>query len=128
MRYIRLWLPISLAAIGSLFWLSALIASYLVWQQGQVSVGPTVADSNDLATNTAYASTNMQVLIADFIHLLPHAGCCNHHAYANDDNRYVDMWDANSDKLPAHLCDNGARKGRDRGHGGCWTSLFAMAW
>ena len=25
------WLPISLAAGGSLFWLSALIASYLVW-------------------------------------------------------------------------------------------------
>lgn len=61
------WLPITLAAIGSLFWLGALVASYLVWQIGQVSLGPTGTDFNDLATNTAYTGTEMQLLIAEFI-------------------------------------------------------------
>lgn len=61
------WLPIMFAVLGSVFWLSALIASYLVGQQGQISVGPTERDFHNLITDAGYNAVDVQSLIAEFI-------------------------------------------------------------
>lgn len=61
------WLPVSLAGIGTLFWVGIIAMSYRAYQESKISVGPTENDFVRIATDTAYATTDMQLLIGEFI-------------------------------------------------------------
>lgn len=58
---------IVLAAIGTLFWLFAILASFLSYQQSDLDTGPTEEDFASLASSAAYSTSEMQYLIADLI-------------------------------------------------------------
>jgi hypothetical protein len=58
---------IVLAAVGTLFWLFAVLASFLSYQQSDLDTGPTEEDYARLASNAAYSTSEMQYLIAELI-------------------------------------------------------------
>lgn len=58
---------IVLALIGTAFWLLAIIASFLCFQQSDLDAGPTEEDYGALASDPAFSTTDMHLLIAQFI-------------------------------------------------------------
>ena len=58
---------ILLALIGTVFWLFAIIASFLCFQQSDLDTGPTEEDYGALASDPAFSTTEMHLFIAEFI-------------------------------------------------------------
>jgi hypothetical protein len=58
---------IVLALIGTAFWLLAIIASFLCFQQSDLDAGPTEEDYGKLASDPAFSTTDMHLFIAQFI-------------------------------------------------------------
>ncbi|MCA1723583.1 MAG: hypothetical protein LC748_04885 [Thermomicrobia bacterium] len=58
---------IVLALIGTVFWLFAIIASLLCFQQSDFDAGPTEEDYSALASDPTFSTTEMHLFIAEFI-------------------------------------------------------------
>lgn len=58
---------IILALVGTAFWLLAIIASFLCFQQSDLDAGPTEEDYGALASDPAFSTTEMHLFIAEFI-------------------------------------------------------------
>jgi hypothetical protein len=56
-----------LAFIGTTFWLLAIVASLLCFQQSDLNAGPTEEDYGALASDPAFSTTEMHLFIAEFI-------------------------------------------------------------
>jgi hypothetical protein len=56
-----------LALIGTAFWLLAIVASFLCFQQSDLDAGPTDEDYGELASDPVFSTTDMHLFIAQFI-------------------------------------------------------------
>lgn len=56
-----------LALIGTACWLFAIIASLFCFQQSDLDAGPTEEDYSALASDPAFSTTEMHLLVAEFI-------------------------------------------------------------